>query len=131
MKKKYKILIFIFAFILFVTYNFTILKLHQQISMFQTEKQILGTFITEENTLIHAQYFVVDQEKNAYWYQQQGFYKEGSVERLNERNVYKADFEDNSIIIVFYEDHLLLIDGDHAVNYSRISQTPQFIGINK
>ena len=66
--------------------------------MFKTEEQILGTFITEDNTQVDAQYFVVDQSEKAYWYQQQGFYEEGTIERLNTGNVYKASFEEKQDI---------------------------------
>lgn len=117
--------------ILFVGYNFVVIKLNQKLNMFKTEEQILGTFITEDNTQVDAQYFVVDQSEKAYWYQQQGFYEEGTIERLNTGNVYKASFEEKDIIIVYYEDELLFIDGDIAVNYERISGVPEFIGIER
>lgn len=117
--------------ILFVGYNFVVIKLNQELNMFKTEEQILGTFITEDNTLVDAQYFVVDQSEKAYWYQQQGFYEEGTIERLNTGNVYKASFEEKDIIIVYYEDELLFIDGDIAVNYERISEAPEFIGVER
>lgn len=117
--------------ILFVGYNFVVIKLNQELNMFKTEEQILGTFITEDNTQVDAQYFVVDQSEKAYWYQQQGFYEEGTIERLNIGNVYKASFEEKDIIIVYYEDELLFIDGDIAVNYERISGVPEFIGIER
>ena len=108
-----------------------VIKLNQKLNMFKTEEQILGTFITEDNTQVDAQYFVVDQSEKAYWYQQQGFYEEGTIERLNTGNVYKASFEEKDIIIVYYEDELLFIDGDIAVNYERISGVPEFIGIER
>lgn len=117
--------------ILFVGYNFVVIKLNQELKKFKTEEQILGTFITEDNTLVDAQYFVVDQSEKAYWYQQQGFYEEGTIERLNTGNVYKASFEEKDIIIVYYEDELLFIDGDIAVNYERISEAPEFIGVER
>ena len=94
MKRKYKIMIAVIIGILFVGYNFVVIKLNQELNMFKTEEQILGTFITEDNTLVDAQYFVVDQSEKAYWYQQQGFYEEGTIERLNTGNVYKASFEE-------------------------------------
>lgn len=131
MKRKYKIMIAVIIGILFVGYNFVVIKLNQELNMFKTEEQILGTFITEDNTLVDAQYFVVDQSEKAYWYQQQGFYEEGTIERLNTGNVYKASFEEKDIIIVYYEDELLFIDGDIAVNYERISGVPEFIGIER
>lgn len=117
--------------ILFVGYNFVVIKLNQELKKFKTEEQILGTFITEDNTLVDAQYFVVDQSEKAYRYQQQGFYEEGTIERLNTGNVYKASFEEKDIIIVYYEDELLFIDGDIAVNYERISEAPEFIGVER
>ena len=149
MKRKYKIMIAVIIGILFVGYNFVVIKLNhelnmfnswfnfvviklnQELNMFKTEEQILGTFITEDNTQVDAQYFVVDQSEKAYWYQQQGFYEEGTIERLNIGNVYKASFEEKDIIIVYYEDELLFIDGDIAVNYERISGVPEFIGIER
>ncbi|WP_273400080.1 hypothetical protein [Traorella massiliensis] len=131
MKRKYKIMIAVIIGILFVGYNFVVIKLNQELNMFKTEEQILGTFITEDNTLVDAQYFVVDQSEKAYWYQQQGFYEEGTIERLNTGNVYKASFEEKDIIIVYYEDELLFIDGDIAVNYERISEAPEFIGVER
>lgn len=131
MKRKYKIMIAVIIGILFVGYNFVVIKLNQKLNMFKTEEQILGTFITEDNTQVDAQYFVVDQSEKAYWYQQQGFYEEGTIERLNIGNVYKASFEEKDIIIVYYEDELLFIDGDIAVNYERISGVPEFIGIER
>ena len=131
MKRKYKIMIAVIIGILFVGYNFVVIKLNQELNMFKTEEQILGTFITEDNTLVDAQYFVVDQSEKAYWYQQQGFYEEGTIERLNIGNVYKASFEEKDIIIVYYEDELLFIDGDIAVNYERISEAPEFIGVER
>ncbi|WP_071441873.1 hypothetical protein [Traorella massiliensis] len=131
MKRKYKIMIAVIIGILFVGYNFVVIKLNQKLNMFKTEEQILGTFITEDNTQVDAQYFVVDQSEKAYWYQQQGFYEEGTIERLNTGNVYKASFEEKDIIIVYYEDELLFIDGDIAVNYERISGVPEFIGIER
>ena len=131
MKRKYKIMIAVIIWILFVGYNFVVIKLNQKLNMFKTEEQILGTFITEDNTQVDAQYFVVDQSEKAYWYQQQGFYEEGTIERLNIGNVYKASFEEKDIIIVYYEDELLFIDGDIAVNYERISGVPEFIGIER
>lgn len=131
MKRKYKIMIAVIIGILFVGYNFVVIKLNQELNMFKTEEQILGTFITEDNTLVDAQYFVVDQSEKAYWYQQQGFYEEGTIERLNTGNVYKASFEEKDIIIVYYEDELLFIDGDIAVNYERISEVPEFIGVER
>lgn len=131
MKRKYKIMIAVIIGILFVGYNFVVIKLNQELNMFKTEEQILGTFITEDNTQVDAQYFVVDQSEKAYWYQQQGFYEEGTIERLNTGNVYKASFEEKDIIIVYYEDELLFIDGDIAVNYERISGVPEFIGIER
>lgn len=131
MKRKYKIMIAVIIGILFVGYNFVVIKLNQELNMFKTEEQILGTFITEDNTLVDAQYFVVDQNEKAYWYQQQGFYEEGTIERLNTGNVYKASFEEKDIIIVYYEDELLFIDGDIAVNYERISEAPEFIGVER
>ena len=131
MKRKYKIMIAVIIGILFVGYNFVVIKLNQELNMFKTEEQILGTFITEDNTQVDAQYFVVDQSEKAYWYQQQGFYEEGTIERLNIVNVYKASFEEKDIIIVYYEDELLFIDGDIAVNYERISGVPEFIGIER
>ena len=39
--------------------------------------------------------------------------------------------EEKDIIIVYYEDELLFIDGDIAVNYERISGVPEFIGIER
>ena len=131
MKRKYKIMIAVIIGILFVGYNFVVIKLNQELNMFKTEEQILGTFITEDNTLVDAQYFVVDQSEKAYWYQQQGFYEEGTIERLNTGNVYKASFEEKDIIIVYYEDELLFIDGDIAGNYERISEAPEFIGVER
>ena len=131
MKRKYKIMIAVIIGILFVGYNFVVIKLNQELNVFKTEEQILGTFITEDNTLVDAQYFVVDQSEKAYWYQQQGFYEEGTIERLNTGNVYKASFEEKDIIIVYYEDELLFIDGDIAVNYERISEAPEFIGVER
>ena len=131
MKRKYKIMIAVIIEILYVGYNFVVIKLNQELNMFKTEEQILGTFITEDNTLVDAQYFVVDQSEKAYWYQQQGFYEEGTIERLNTGNVYKASFEEKDIIIVYYEDELLFIDGDIAVNYERISEAPEFIGVER
>ena len=131
MKRKYKIMIAVIIGILFVGYNFVVIKLNQELNMFKTEEQILGTFITEDNTQVDAQYFVVDQSEKAYWYQQQGFYEEGTIERLNIGNVYKASFEEKDIIIVYDEDELLFIDGDIAVNYERISGVPEFIGIER
>lgn len=131
MKRKYKIMIAVIIGILFVGYNFVVIKLNQELNMFKTEEQILGTFITEDNTQVDAQYFVVDQSEKAYWYQQQGFYEERTIERLNIGNVYKASFEEKDIIIVYYEDELLFIDGDIAVNYERISGVPEFIGIER
>ena len=131
MKRKYKIMIAVIIGILFVGYNFVVIKLNQELNMFKTEEQILGTFITEDNTQVDAQYFVVDQSEKAYWYQQQGFYEEGTIERLNIGNVYKASFEEKDIIIVYYEDELLFIDGYIAVNYERISGVPEFIGIER
>ena len=131
MQKKCKIIIFSSTFILFIVCSLTMLKLYQKINMLQTEKEILGTFITEGNNLIDAQYFVADQNGNAYWYQQQGFYEEGTIERLNTGNVYKISFKKNDIIIVYYEDELIFIDGDVAVNFERICEVPEFIGITR
>lgn len=41
MKRKYKIMIAVIIGILFVGYNFVVIKLNQELNMFKTEEQIL------------------------------------------------------------------------------------------
>lgn len=129
MEKKNKKIVFVFLVVLFVIYNLTLLSLYRHLQKFQTKEEILGTFITEDNQLADAQYFVVDQSGKAYWYKQQDFYKEGKIERLNDKNVYEATFGEDHITIVYYEEQLIFIHDNLAIEYERINEVPEYIGV--
>ncbi len=129
MKKKFKEIIIVLLCaicVLLLFYNF---RLTQELHNYQNPDKLHGSFITDDKAMMDAQYLVINHENDAYWYQQNGFYKEGNVERTDSDNVYKIIFDDQSVTLVYYQQSLIFIEDTHVSTFTRTSNGLEFIGI--
>lgn len=109
---------------------FYIIHLHNELDSYTKNREIKGTFQTITLGMRDSHYIVFDTGSNeCYWYKQNTFFNEGEYMKLDNENIYKLTFNDVNMYFLDYNETAILINNEEAINLTKISNVPTYIGI--
>lgn len=131
MQKRYKDLFIIILSVICVVLLVLSFRFKSEANKYISKEILHGTYAIDEKMPIGNQYLVFDENSKVYWYEQSVFYKEGSVQKYGDENVYKLVFEDETMILVHYREELKFIHEDFVQTYTKVSDALQFVGVDE